>query len=240
MPTKPPPIPQAARKPVDTSSPWDEQVVASVPAPTPHKAAGLTPPAWLGRPITHKDHAHELEMDAALNEFGPSRLPRSHAEEKAYQEYTKRQHTEAAAHHLAGMRAAHAAGDMESARKHSVMYGVHSKALGHDPVGPAHPSVAAHLQGNPGQVRFKPHRGDLFAIQKPPAVISSSPAPELGKTLHKLWEGLQALQKGDAVSDLNKWAKTELAAKKRAKQRPCVCSAYSHPHRPGGGKCGAK
>lgn len=194
MPTKP-------HEPSDSSS-WDDQVLAAVPTPEPtkHEATGLKPPMWMDRPITHKDHAQDLEQEAAINEFGPNRMSRDHAEEKAYQDYVGRQHTEAAAHHLSGMRSAHAAGDMESARKHSLMYGVHSKALGHDPVGPAHPSVAAFLDGNPGKVKFKPHRGDLFAIKEPPVAHKDEEKhAELGKALHAIWGGASALLKGDVV-----------------------------------------
>ncbi len=240
----PPPLPKDAfKKPsiqaAPMESPWDEQVIASVPPPTPTspEAEKLKPPSWMGRPVTSKDHLQDLETEAAINEFGPSRMPRGQAEEHAYKGYVQKQHTEAAAHHLAGMRAAHASGDMESARKHSLMYGVHSKALGHDPVGPAHPSVAAHLEGNPGKVKFKPHRGDLFAIQKPPEapVIASSPPPGLGKALHAIWERASALVK----NDVNSWAKSELAARK-AKAVPCICTSYKFPHRHGSGKCGSK
>lgn len=311
MPTKPPQSP---------SSPWDKEVIAAIPAPTPTapEAAGLKPPMWMGRPITHAEHAQDLDQEAAINEFGPSRMHSAAAEEQAYKGYVQRQHTEAAAHHLSGMRSAHAAGDMESARKHSLMYGVHSKALGHDPIGPAHPAVAAHLEGNPGKVRFKPHRGDLFAIQKPPVAPEEGlSAGVLGKALHTLWKGASALLKGDVVKfpgnpkpaqdkgheasvspikkphqpgpsgraarpykcthcghvqsettnhtgpihsrcDKCSWKggvkdgkahgpglrefhhveQTEKGELKANKPKPCVCPAYSHPHRYGGGKCG--
>lgn len=246
----PPPLPPGAFKnpspqAAPSLSPWDEEVIASAPKPSPARAqAG--PPSWLGKPITHKDHIQGLEMDSAVNEFS-NRMPRQQAEEKAYGDYTKQQQVEAAAHHLAGARAAHAAGDMESARKHSVMYNVHSKALGHEPVGPAHPAVTAHLAKEPGQVKFKAHRGDLFAVQ-PPKVIASSPPPEaMGKaeTLQAIWQGARrALAKADQPlnkSDINAWAKSELALRKKEKSKvvPCRCDAYTHPHRTGGGRCSA-
>jgi hypothetical protein len=202
------------------------------PTPTPHEKAGLQVPTWLGRTIAHKDHVHELEHAAALNEFR-DKMPRPEAEEKAHGDYVQRQHTEAAAHHLSGMKAAHASGDMEAARKHGVMYELHSKALGHKAVGPAHPDVLAHMEKKPGGVyKFKAHRGDLFAIDKKP----EEEKVDKSEALRAVYEALEPLTKKE--SDLNKWAKAELKARK-SKPVPCRCDAYSHPHRTGGGKCPA-
>ena len=185
------------------------------------KETKLTPPKWMGRPISHRDHDRDLEIEAAINEFGPSHMPRAQAEEKAYKSYLNRQHTEAAAHHLAGMKSAHAAGDMDSARKHSVMYSIHSNALGHDSVGPAHPAVAAHMESNPSKVKFKSHHGDLFALTKPSSALNITPSPPLKKS----------------ESDVNAWARSELKNKKKSRAVPCICLAYPYPHRVGGGKC---
>jgi len=130
------------------------------PAPTPAKGASAQ---WFGRPIVKPEHAADLEREAALDEFH-HKMPRAQAEEHAHLAYQKRLREEAAAHHLAGMRGAHAAGDLESARKHAMMYELHSKALGHDHVGPAHPSVVAMMESKPFKARFKAHHGDVFAV----------------------------------------------------------------------------
>src|SRR5688572_17566757 len=107
----------------------DEKVIGEgdKPTPTPHEKAGLKAPTWLSRPIVHDDHVRDLEHDAAINEFG-HKMARPDAEEHAYQSYLKKQRTEAAIHHLKGIKAAAAAGDMEAARKHNLMYDIHSKA----------------------------------------------------------------------------------------------------------------
>lgn len=122
---------------------------------------------WLDRfPITDPDHAHDLESRAAINEFH-HKMPRSEAESKAHSDYVRDRHVEAAAHHLAGMKAAHGAGDMDAARKHSVMYNLHIKALGHDPISPPPQEVvAASKKETPSVYKFKPHKSDAFAIEK--------------------------------------------------------------------------
>lgn len=260
---------------------------APKPTPTEHKKAGIEAPQWLGRPISHVHHATQLEHDAAINEFR-DRMPRKQAEDKAYEDYQRTQHIEAAAHHLAGMKTAHASGAMEAARKHGLMYNLHSKALGHEPVGPAHPGVVDHMNKKPTKLYgFKAHRGDLFALhgeKKPDAeAVTKSEA------LHALWQLTTDLVKAEdkhcentklcrehrpcscackacskmpmtddrdgktyhkklpppepAKKSLGDWAKSELAARKKlrtGKPKPCICTAYSHPHRHGGGKCGGK
>jgi hypothetical protein len=112
------------------------------------------------------------------------------------------------------MKAAHAAGDMEAARNHSLMYNLHSKALGHEPVGPAHPDVIAHLASKPSKVyKYKAHHGDQLALSpkpqaeassvapKAPGIVSSAPGPMLGKNereaLYTVWKGAQALLKAE-------------------------------------------
>jgi len=163
------------------------------PTPTAPEKAGLKLPRWMDRPITHPDHATELEHASAVNEFR-DKLPRRAAEDRAYEEYIKRQHTEAAAFHLAGMKAAHAAGDLEAARKHSLMYGLHSKALDHEPVGPAHPSVVSHLEKTPQKVyRFKAHRGDMLAVSKKDDTEQEGVSK--AEALYSLYRALEPLTK---------------------------------------------
>jgi len=308
----------------------DEEVVAGTPKPAGSPVAGL----WMDKPeypLTHADHGRDLEIDAAINEYG-HRMPKSKAESRAYEKYKRGQHVSAAAHHLAGMKAAQGAGDMEAARKHGLMYNLHSKALGHEPVGPAHPEVVAEMGKKPAKVyRFKPHRGDMLALhdrEKP-----QEAGIEKSEVLHRLWKTVSPLIKGDVVgkignekgaeaqpkhkkkfhdigiagakrwakqngvpehenapkygsyfekgdvvkfpgnpkpvvdkgkeadvesikqasldrgrpfplktkkSELNEWAKSELAARKKSKVIPCVCESYQFPHRHGSGKCGGK
>lgn len=190
-----------------TPSPWDNDIISSAPAPTPARPSqqSVGAPAWLGRPILHPDHANDLETNAAVNEFG-LKMPRDKAEEGAYLDYVKGQRQQAAGHHLAGMRAARAAGDMEAARKHGLMYKLHSEALGNEPVGPVHPEVASQEQGY--KMKFRPHRGDLFALdhgKAPDGVVSDKPKgpppipadATMGKTereaLYTIYLGAQAL-----------------------------------------------
>lgn len=158
---------------------------ASAPTPSPLASA----PMWSGKPLVHADHAPDLDRAAAVYEMGADKLPRAAAEDRAHADYKKRQHIEAAAHHLGGMKAAVATGDIEAARKHGVMYELHSKALGHDTVGPAHPEVAARLARAPlGFQRFKAHRGDLFAVpeKKEEAVTKAEILHGLYKALKKM------------------------------------------------------
>lgn len=123
-------------------------------------------PMWLDRhPIVDEGHSHDLETRAAINEFH-YHMPRQAAEERAYKEYLRDRHLDAAAHHLAGVKAAHASNDMESARKHGGMYQLHMKMLGLDPVGPPPGEIASRLREDPPSVyKFKPHKADLFALQ---------------------------------------------------------------------------
>ena len=122
-------------------------------------------PMWLDRhPVLHPDHVHDLENRAAINEFH-HRMPRMEAEDRAFKSYVHDQHLDAATHHLAGIKAAHAAGDMESARKHGALYNMHMEALGLDPMAAPPPEIAAKLREEPPQVyKFKPHKGDLYAL----------------------------------------------------------------------------
>lgn len=123
------------------------------------------PHLWLDRhPVLDPNHVHDLETRAAIHEFH-NKLPRMAAEDKAFQEYVRDRHTDAAAHHLAGVKAAHAVGDMESARKHGALYNMHMEALGHDPMAAPPPDIASRLRDQPPQVyKFKPHKGDLYAL----------------------------------------------------------------------------
>jgi hypothetical protein len=124
-------------------------------------------PKWRDQyPITDADHTHDLETQAALNEF-MHKLPRHEAEAEAHRSYRKEQLAEAAAHHYLGMKSAHAAGAKDEAKKHGVFYALALKELGHEPVGDLPPDVSAkvkNLEQTAPPYRFKPHKGDSFAI----------------------------------------------------------------------------
>lgn len=166
------------------------------------------PLSWLGRLILAPEHGAELEQASAVNEYG-LKMPRKEAESAAYADYEKRQRAEAAAHHLAGMKAAHAAGDLEAAQKHGLLYSMHVKALGEEPAGPAPSSVAALLQGAK-VYRFRPHKGDHFAVQahrqaqQGQPVDSAQPQKPVEpvakrELLYKLWRTLAKAERGGEV-----------------------------------------
>jgi predicted xylose isomerase-like sugar epimerase len=120
---------------------------------------------WQGHPVASKAHKKLLDIESATNEFR-HKMPRKEAEAKAHAAYVHGQHVEASAHHLCGINAAKAAGDDESAKKHWAFYDLHSKAIGHDPVGEPHPEVKKLVDaGVKGVYRFNPHKGDIFALK---------------------------------------------------------------------------
>ena len=178
----PPPLPKDAftQPPKGAQTPWDDQgVVSSAPKPDLNSIKGklsAVTPKWQGKDIAHPSHGAALDRDAAINEFG-HKMPRQQAEAHAYDKYVQGQHAEAGAHHLTGMKAAQAAGDMAAAQKHNTMYQMHSKALGHSGVGAPHPAIAAAAAKTPGTQKFKPHAGDMFAVNPQSSVVSSTPAP---------------------------------------------------------------
>lgn len=118
---------------------------------------------WQGRSVLAKDHSFDLDRSAAIYEF-KHKLDRKQAEEKAYGDYRKNQSMEGAAYHLAGMKAAHAAGAKEDAIKHSLAYGLHMKQLGMDPVGEPPDEVKALVEKHSGVYKFKPHDADTLFV----------------------------------------------------------------------------
>lgn len=122
---------------------------------------------WNGRPILHDEDAQHLESESALMEFRDHK-PRKDAEGQAYEAYKSKHLTEAAAHHLSGMRAAQASGDHESAKKHRMLYELHLRALGHDPYDAVPDSVKT-IINHPdykSSYKFKNHGADTFLVQK--------------------------------------------------------------------------
>lgn len=123
-------------------------------------------PMWLNKhPVLHEGHLHDLDTRAAINEFD-RKMPRAEAEAKAHKDYMAEHHAVAAAHHLSGMKAAQAVGNMEEAKKHGAMYRLHIKALGHDPVGPVPAEVQNHYPNEDSAkvYKFKAHKADRFLL----------------------------------------------------------------------------
>lgn len=121
---------------------------------------------WLGRAIIDKDHHKDLEQAAAEHEFGPTKLDRTSAEEAAYNHYKNKMHTQAIAHHLAGMRAAVSQGRPEEGELHNSMYGLHMKALGLKPGSMPPASISDANQQFKLIDKYKPHPGDHLLLTK--------------------------------------------------------------------------
>ena len=126
--------------------------------------AKVNAPKWNGRKIAKEEDAHDLEQRAALYEF-KHRMPRGDAEHRAHHEYRQDRHREAAAYHLQGLKAAQHAGSQEEGHKHGLMYQLHMKALGLDPMGPVPHEIKSLADKQDKFYKFKPHRGDVFLLQ---------------------------------------------------------------------------
>lgn len=169
----PPPIPAAASG--GMPSPFD--TISSSPAPSAPKKPSSTPLLFAGKyPMADASHHDELQTSAAINMLQGG-MPKEQAEVKAHDDYVKKQRTDALHYHAAGMKAATAIGDMDSAKKHGAMFSLHRKALGDNPVG-APPAKAPGVSSSP-KMKFKAHPGDHFAVND---VVSSAPHPDIPKT----------------------------------------------------------
>lgn len=121
-------------------------------------------PEWQGRKIAKDEDKHDLEQRAALYEF-KHRMNRGDAEHRAHHEYKQDKHREAAAYHLQGLKAAQAAGSQEEGHKHGLMYQLHMKALGLDPMDSVPHEIQSLADKQDKFYKFKAHRGDLFLLQ---------------------------------------------------------------------------
>lgn len=132
---------------------------------------------WKGRPIIHEKDMADLDRRAAVHEFKGG-MQRQAAEDKAHADYTHENHEEAAAHHLAGIRAAQAVGDHEAAHKHGVLYDLHARGAGYNPLDPVHPNVESRLQANVGKhYKFKAHRGDGLLLSHTAQIVKNQERP---------------------------------------------------------------
>lgn len=242
MATPPKLPPDAFKQPgTEMESPWDVQ--ASAPAPKSARKP-LELPTWAGRyPIAAHDHSTQLDMDAAVNEFG-LRMPREQAEDEAYRQYLyhpqRGQHAQAALHHLRGMKAAHAAGDMNTARDHSLMFNLHAKALGKQPHEVAR-DLQSQMQNLPAMTKFKAHRGDAFAVTQPPpqagtGVISSTPPPQLNKreqeVLHMIYLMGQAVLAKSVIGHIGNPAGAAKQPRKKQTSQDIGVSQHKHTYNP--------
>lgn len=147
----------------------------------------LHPPQWLGRPILDHEHVRDLETRAAINEFH-HKIPRGDAEQQAHDSYVKENRERAAAHHLAGMKAAMATGNHQDARKHWAMYDLHLKALGKDSIGAVPPEIEKRMMDEHGQkpiYKFKAHKGDLYALHEPTKDVAPAEGTPIAKAEEK-------------------------------------------------------
>jgi hypothetical protein len=134
---------------------------------------------WLGKyPMLDTTHADDLEMRAAINEHHYG-MTRAQAEEKAHADYRREKIVEAAAHHLNGLTAAHAIGNVEAAKKHAVMYGLALHQLGHKDLVTPPDEVAQRAKNTPSEdiARFKAHPADAFST--PPSPTTPPPRGQL-------------------------------------------------------------
>ena len=125
-------------------------------------------PTWYGRPIAKETHKNDLEHHAAMLEFGEG-YPRKQAEEAAYGAYMREHHQQASAHHLRGMRAAQASGDLSEANLHGEAYHHHMTNLGHDSLDQVPPEIHALTEAEDRHThyKFKAHPADRLLNQEP-------------------------------------------------------------------------
>lgn len=131
-------------------------------------------PMWKGKyPMSDTTHEDDLQMRADINEH-MHRMPRHEAEARAHADYRRDQIAAAAGHHWNGMKAAHAAGNEEAAKKHGMMYALALHQLGHkDLLNPPPEVVEAAKDPKSAIGHFKAHGGDVFSL--PPEEPSDEP-----------------------------------------------------------------
>jgi|ERR1700690_271851 len=123
-------------------------------------------PQWKGREILDPEDEKDLEVRSAIHEFS-SKLPRHEAEEKAHNDYKRDKVIESAAHHLKGLKAAHAVGDIETARKHGICYKLAMDELGHKDLLSPPDEVTDKAKNSSDEIHhFKSHKGDYFTLPK--------------------------------------------------------------------------
>jgi hypothetical protein len=125
---------------------------------------------WQGKyPMSDTTHEADLQMRSDIYEH-MHRMPRHEAQARAHEDYRKDQIAKAAAHHWNGMKASHAAGNDEAAKKHGVMYALALHQLGHKDLLSPPPEVLEHAKDPKSEIaRFKAHPGDAYSMPENPA-----------------------------------------------------------------------
>jgi len=132
---------------------------------------------WKGRSIIHPKDAQDLDRRAAVHEFKGG-LARQQAEDQAHKDYVHEHHLDAAAHHLAQIRQAQAVGDHEAAHKAGVLYDLHARGAGHNPLDPVHPDIETRLKQNVGKhFKFRAHRGDGLLLNHTAQIVKNQDKP---------------------------------------------------------------
>src|SRR5690349_1343683 len=118
---------------------------------------------WKDRDILDPADKDDLETRAAIHQFHDA-LPSHEAEEKAHEGYKRDKLIEAAAHHLKGLTSSHAVGDMETAKKHGLLYKLALKELKHDDHLNPPEEVMDKVKNSKEELhKFKAHIGDYFS-----------------------------------------------------------------------------
>ena len=158
------------------------------------------------RYVLDPDDVGELERESGVAEF-VGRNPRDKAEDLAYGDYTKKHHTQAAAHHLAHMRGAQANGNYGDAKRHKILYDMHLRELGLDASSGKVPEEIAQYMNNPDAPRpmkFKPHKADTFFLNdhasqhedNPQELSKAEVAAQLAKMINRVLAKSVALATG--------------------------------------------
>lgn len=121
---------------------------------------------WKGRDILDPEDVDDLETRSAIHEFHGS-IPRHEAEEKAHQDYRNDKLMDSAAHHLRGIKAAHTIGDIDTAKKHGLLYILALKQLNHeDALNPPDKVKERSENSDKPYHSFKAHPGDYYSLPK--------------------------------------------------------------------------
>lgn len=121
---------------------------------------------WLDKyPTVDESHAHDLEREAAINEFERG-MPRTEAEAAAHGAYSQKHHIDGAAHHYAGLQAATATGNHAARLEHGYKLAFHRAALGHDHMSEVPDDIKARSKQVAADAYGKEHASDIFLANK--------------------------------------------------------------------------
>lgn len=123
---------------------------------------------WLGKyKILHPDDINDLDSRAAVHEF-KSGMPREKAEAQAHKDYIRHAAIDAAAHHLLGIKAAHACGNDDAASRHGEAYAGAMSTAGLNAWEPPPVEVMDRVKASkPNIYSFKAHKADQMWAPQP-------------------------------------------------------------------------